>query len=80
MKVIRDYTRGRLRQLDRELATISRKLARPALQQAKETPALLVDAAEVERLLGLRKFTHEVQAAKDRVGVATTARSDRVRG
>ncbi len=60
-----------MRQLDREFATISRKLARLALQQTKAAPSLLVDAAEVEKLLGPRKFTHEIQAAKDRVGVAT---------
>ena len=74
VKVIRDYTReAGLRQLDRELATISRKLARLALQQTqtKAAPALMVDAAEVEKLLGPRKFAHEIQAAKDRVGVAT---------
>jgi ATP-dependent Lon protease len=72
VKVIRDYTReAGLRQLDRELATISRKLARLALQQGKESPALQVDANEVEKLLGPRKFAHEVQAARDRVGVAT---------
>ena len=72
VKVIRDYTReAGLRQLDREFATISRKLARIALQQKTPSPSLLVDAATVENLLGPRKFTHEVQAAKDRVGVAT---------
>ncbi len=72
VKVIRDYTReAGLRQLDREFATISRKLARLALKQTKPSPSLLVDAAEVEKLLGPRKFTHEIQAVKDRVGVAT---------
>ena len=72
VKVIRDYTReAGLRQLDREFATISRKLARIALQQRTPSPSLRVDAAAVEKLLGPRKFTHEVQAAKDRVGVAT---------
>jgi ATP-dependent Lon protease len=72
VKVIRDYTReAGLRQLDRELATISRKLARIALQQGKTPTSLMVDAAEVEKLLGPRKFTHEIQATKDRVGVAT---------
>jgi ATP-dependent Lon protease len=72
VRIIRDYTReAGLRQLDRELATISRKLARLALQQAKASPSLLVDAAEVEKLLGPRKFSHEIQAAKDRIGVAT---------
>ena len=73
VRVIRDYTReAGLRQLDRELATISRKLARLALQRPPGVarPARSM-RTEVEKLLGPRKFTHEIQAAKDRVGVAT---------
>jgi ATP-dependent Lon protease len=71
-RIIRDYTReAGLRQLDRVLATISRKLARLCLQDLKECQALHIDADLVEKLLGPRKFTHEVLAAKDRVGVAT---------
>jgi ATP-dependent Lon protease len=71
-RVIRDYTReAGLRQLDRVLATISRKLARLCLKDLQECRALQVDANLVEKLLGPRKFTHEAMAAKDRIGVAT---------
>jgi ATP-dependent Lon protease len=71
-RVIRDYTReAGLRQLDRVLATISRKLARLCLRDLQECQAMHVDASLVENLLGPRKFTHEVLAAKDRLGVAT---------
>jgi ATP-dependent Lon protease len=71
-KVIRDYTReAGLRQLDRELATICRKLARLALKDKTAASSLTVDEVMVERLLGPRKFTHEAADAENRVGVAT---------
>ena len=71
-RVIQDYTReAGLRQLDRVLATISRKLARLCLRDLQECQAMHVDADLVEKLLGPRKFTHEILAARDRLGVAT---------
>ena len=71
-RVIQDYTReAGLRQLDRVLATISRKLARLCLRDLQECKAIHVDADLVEKLLGPRKFTHEIMAARDRLGVAT---------
>jgi ATP-dependent Lon protease len=72
VKVIRDYTReAGLRQLDREMATVCRKLARLALQDKSAAGSLQVDEVMVERLLGPRKFTHEAAEGEDRVGVAT---------
>ena len=72
VKVIRDYTReAGLRQLDRELATVCRKLARLALRDKSAAGSLAVDEEMVERLLGPRKFTHEAAEGEDRVGVAT---------
>ncbi len=72
VKVIRDYTReAGLRQLDREMATICRKLARLALQDKGAAGSLAVDEEIVERLLGPRKFTHEAAQGENRVGVAT---------
>ena len=71
-RVIQDYTReAGLRQLDRVLATISRKLARLCLRDLQDCQAIHVDADMVEKLLGPRKFTHEIMAARDRLGVAT---------
>jgi ATP-dependent Lon protease len=71
-KVIRDYTReAGLRQLDRELASISRKLARVCLKEKPAAGAIVVDEVLVERLLGPRRFTHEAAEAGTRVGVAT---------
>ncbi len=72
VRVIQDYTReAGLRQFDRVLATISRKLARLCLRDLQECKAIHVDADLVEKLLGPRKFTHEIMAARDRLGVAT---------
>jgi ATP-dependent Lon protease len=72
MRLIRDYTReAGLRQLNRELATICRKLARVVLRDQISGTELTVDEALVERLLGPRKYTHEAADAEDRVGVAT---------
>ncbi len=71
-KIIRDYTREPgLRNLEREIATICRKLARLSLQHKGAPGALTVDEALVEKFLGPRKFSHEVAEAKDQVGVAT---------
>jgi ATP-dependent Lon protease len=71
-KIIHDYTReAGLRNLDREIATVCRKLARVCLQSKGEACAVTVDEVLVEKLLGPRKFTHEVAEAGNRVGVTT---------
>jgi len=70
-KIIQGYTReAGLRQLDREIATICRKLARLALAD-RTTAQVTVDEVLVERFLGPRKYFHEVAEATDQVGVAT---------
>jgi ATP-dependent Lon protease len=72
VKVIRDYTReAGLRNLEREIAHICRKLARLSLQSRTAAGALTVDETLVERFLGPRKFTHEVAEAGNQVGVTT---------
>jgi len=71
-KIIQDYTReAGLRQLNRELATVCRKLARLCLQDRNACTSLQVDAGTVETLLGPRRYTHEMVTAGNRVGVAT---------
>jgi ATP-dependent Lon protease len=71
-RVIRDYTlEAGLRSLDREVATICRKLARICLLSEGGSQPLTVDEALVERLLGPRKYTHEAAEAGHRLGVTT---------
>jgi ATP-dependent Lon protease len=71
-KIIADYTReAGLRNLEREIATVCRKLARICLQDKGKSCALTVDEVLVEKFLGPRKFVHEVTEAGNQVGVAT---------
>ena len=60
-----------MRNLEREIGSICRKIARKVLQQAGKEKSLLVTPELVEEYLGPRKFYYEVAEAKDRVGVAT---------
>jgi ATP-dependent Lon protease len=70
-KIIREYTReAGLRNLEREIATVCRKLARICVQ-SKGTCAVSVDEELVEKFLGPRKFTHEVAEFDNEVGVTT---------
>jgi ATP-dependent Lon protease len=70
--VIQHYTQeAGLRQLNRTLATIARKLARLCLQDPAATQIPPVDRELVQRFLGPYKYHHEIAARQDRVGVAT---------
>ena len=70
--VIRDYTReAGLRNLDREIAAICRKLVRSHLKNLDKSQEVTVDGDMVATLLGPRRFSHEVAEAEDRVGVTT---------
>ncbi len=69
-KIIREYTReAGVRNLEREIATVCRKIAKE-VAMGKESLAV-VEAAAVENLLGPRKFFREVAQVEDRIGVAT---------
>jgi ATP-dependent Lon protease len=70
-KIIREYTReAGLRNLEREIAMVCRKLARICVQ-SMGTCALSVDEELVEKFLGPRKFSHEVAEVGNQVGVTT---------
>ena len=69
-KIIKEYTReAGLRNLEREIASICRKIAREKTQNKKERN--IIDGKDIEELLGPRKFYFEVAEDKDQIGVAT---------
>jgi len=69
-KTIREYTReAGVRNLEREIATICRKLAKEVA--LGNQPEEVVNESVVEKLLGPRKYFREVAQERDRVGVAT---------
>jgi ATP-dependent Lon protease len=71
-KIITEYTReAGLRNLQREIASLSRKIARDKLNRESGEATIRITPDLVETLLGPRKFYHEVTQAKDRIGVAT---------
>jgi len=70
-KIIRDYTReSGLRNLEREIARLFRKIALEVLSGDKAVIDQ-IGPAEVEQYLGSRRYQHEVADAVDRIGVAT---------
>ncbi len=71
-RIIMDYTlEAGLRNFEREIATVCRKLARLCLQSENDCSPIVVDEKLIEKLLGPRRFTHEIAEAGHRVGVAT---------
>jgi len=69
-KIVREYTReAGVRNLEREIATVCRKIAKEVAMG--NHPKEAVDEALVEELLGPRKFFREVAQERDRIGVAT---------
>ena len=69
-KVISEYTReAGVRQLERELGKVARKVARRIA--ASEADSITVDAADVKPLLGHAKVHPERAALKDTIGTAT---------
>ncbi len=70
-KIVQGYTQeAGLRNLDREIAMVCRKLARICVQ-SKGACALSVDEELIEKFLGPRKFSHQVAEAGNQVGVTT---------
>jgi ATP-dependent Lon protease len=72
LAIIRGYTQeAGLRNLEREIATVCRKLARICLKDPGASCPSTIDKDLVEQLLGPRRFVHEVAEARNRLGVAT---------
>lgn len=71
-RVISDYTReSGLRNLERELADICRKIALLCLKSESQDKVAEVDADTITNLLGPRKFFREAAEGKAQVGIAT---------
>ncbi len=71
LSVIREYTaEAGVRNLERNLATIMRKIARKVASGAEEQPAP-VTAKDLEPYLGLPSYEHEFAERRPEVGVTT---------
>ncbi len=72
-KIIREYTReAGLRNLEREIASTCRKIAKDFVQNKDNRErTILITPDLVEKYLGPRRFYHELAEAKERVGVTT---------
>jgi len=71
-KIIQEYTReAGIRNLERRIATICRKIARESLRETDGHKAVTVTSPLVEQYLGRRKYHFEVIEEQDRIGVAT---------
>ncbi len=71
VKIIQEYTReAGIRNLERRIATICRKIARESVD-GKGTTEVMVTAAAVNSYLGRTKYHFEVIEEQDRIGVAT---------
>jgi len=70
--IIDDYTReAGLRNMEREIANVCRKLARICLKDPSSSEPVVVDVPMVRQLLGPRKYRHEVAEGRNQVGVTT---------
>lgn len=69
-KIIREYTReAGVRNLERNIATICRKIAKEVAQGARGP--FVIDEGKLREFLGPRRFLDEVMERQDEVGVAT---------
>jgi len=70
LKIVRAYTgEAGLRDLERQIASICRKIAKEIVE--KKAVVKDVGSAEVEKYLGVEKYEYEVKQREDMVGVAT---------
>jgi ATP-dependent Lon protease len=71
-KVVQEYTHeAGIRDLDRQIAAVCRKIAREFVQHGVGAENITIDSAGVERLLGPRKHYFEQMEQQDRIGVTT---------
>ena len=80
LKLIREYTReAGVRNLEREIASLCRKVARKVAgieapaegEEAPEAPRFAIDAGDIATYLGAERFSYGMAEEQDEVGVAT---------
>jgi ATP-dependent Lon protease len=72
LKIVEDYTHeAGIRDLDRQIASICRKIAREFVQHGVGAQCITVDRELVARYLGPRKYYFEMAEEKDQIGVTT---------
>ncbi|OGW42150.1 MAG: ATP-dependent protease, partial [Nitrospirae bacterium GWD2_57_8] len=70
--MVQDYTReAGIRNLERIIATVCRKIAKECVMHPETACALTVTPEMVQRYLGRKKFLVETADDRDRIGVAT---------
>lgn len=71
-QLISDYTReAGLRNLEREIANVVRKLAMITVKSGQSSKSISVDGEMVSKFLGPRKYRHEVAESENQIGVST---------
>jgi len=72
IEIIRYYTReAGVRNLEREIASICRKVAREVVKQRESARRVRITSAQVKKLLGVRRFRHGLMEEEDQVGLCT---------
>jgi len=70
--ITRFYTReAGVRGLDRELAKISRKVVKAILTRKKESAHLTVNSKNLDKYLGVRKYTYGIAEKENQIGQVT---------
>jgi ATP-dependent Lon protease len=71
-KIIQEYTReAGIRNLERKIATVCRKIAKESVEQQGGMKPVIVTPAGTEHYLGGKKYHFEVIEEQDRIGVTT---------
>jgi ATP-dependent Lon protease len=73
LEIIRYYTReSGVRSLEREIASVCRKVAREVVKEGKERAGRVrISPAKVKKLLGVHRYRHGQAEQENRVGVCT---------
>ncbi|MBI4237927.1 MAG: endopeptidase La [Deltaproteobacteria bacterium] len=70
--IVRRYTReAGVRNLEREIAAICRKVAREVATEPHETTDVVISPAKVQKLLGVPKYRFGLADEQDQIGVCT---------